>query len=156
MKNRTIRNEQEAQQLIAQLERYYREPVLPLSRFCSTMNAWRECIVKNNTDPALARYANHGHQYYEFLEDVYMDIRKSNLLARLFFGKEPLRTRMCPIHKGHYDGNAMFFNKCPQLCDGTGWLRERPGDAGFTGIKVVEIPEPQIGKRWVQKWFGKP
>jgi len=30
------------------------------------------------------------------------------------------------------------FAKCHLLCDGTGWLRERPDDGGYTGINIVE------------------
>jgi hypothetical protein len=32
----------------------------------------------------------------------------------------------------------MFFKKCPHLCDGTGWLREREQDGGYTGISIQE------------------
>jgi len=43
------------------------------------------------------------------------------------------------------------------LCDGTGWLRERPDDGGYTGINIVEteakiegekltIKDPETGK----------
>lgn len=155
MKNHVISNNEEAQELIKRLQEYYHEPVLPLSSFCRAMSVWRDCIVKNNTDPNLLRQENQGGRYFNFLDELYVDIRKSNLLARLLYAKEPLRSRMCPIHKGHYDGNAMFFEKCPHLCDGTGWLRERAGDEGFSGIKIVETPDSEIGKRRVQKWFGK-
>ena len=93
-----------------------------------------------------------------------IDIRKSNLLGRLLYAKEPLRTRMCPIHKGqrtkdkgHWNRQAMFFAKCHLLCDGTAWLRERPDDGGYTGINIVEteakieggkltIKDPETGK----------
>jgi len=84
-----------------------------------------------------------------------IDIRKSNLLGRLLYAKEPLRTRLCPLHKGHYNGEAMFFEKCPHLCDGTGWLRERPQDGGYTGITIREakieggefkIRDPETGE----------
>ena len=51
----------------------------------------------------------------------------------------------------------MFFEKCQLLCDGTGWLRERPDDGGYTGINIVEteakieggklkIKDPETGK----------
>lgn len=79
-----------------------------------------------------------------------MDIRKSNLLGRLLYAKEKFRTRMCPLHKGHWSGHAMFFEKCPHQCDGTGWLRESDTDGGYTGdteIKLVKsLPKPGKGK----------
>jgi len=156
MKNDAIRNKDEAHELLRRLEQFYGEPVLPLENFCHAMELWMDCIVKNNTDPTLIQDGiNHGHKYSEFLNLMRIDIRKSNLLGRLLYAKEPLRTRMCPIHKGHWNGEAMFFEKCQFLCDGTGWLRERPGDGGYTGIDIVEgkieggklkIKDPETGK----------
>ncbi len=67
------------------------------------------------------------------------DIRKSNLLGRLLFAKEPLRTQMCPTRKGHFRAEAMFLEKCSLLCDGTGWLRERAQDGGYAGIEILEV-----------------
>lgn len=151
-----IRNREEAWEQLRRLEQFYGVPVLPLDAFCKAMGTWMDCIVKNNTDPTLKQGgAYHGRQYFEFLRVMWIDIRKSNLLGRLLYAKEPLRTGMCPIHKGHYSGEAMFFEKCPHMCDGTGWLRERPGDEGFSGIKIVRTQDPVTGEWWVQKWFGK-
>ena len=153
-----IRSKEEAQEHLRRLEQFYGRPVLPLGDFCEAIGTWMDCIVKNNTDPALKRGGmEHGNEYYEFLNRMRIDIMKSNLLGRLLYAKEPLRTRMCPLHKGHYSGQAMFFEKCPHLCDGTGWLRERPGDGGYTGIQIMEtetrmeggelqIKDPKTGK----------
>ena len=139
MKKKEILSTQEAQELLHRLEQFYKEPVLPLGKFCHAMRLWMDCIVKNNTDPTLMQgEAGHGYGYFRSLDQMRIDIRKSNLLGRLLYAKEPLRTRVCPLHKGHYDGEAMFFKKCPHLCDGTGWLRERERDEGFTGISVRE------------------
>ncbi len=158
MKNDAIRSKEEAHELLQRLEQFYGEPVLPLGNFCRAMQLWMDCIVKNNTDPTLTRNGiNHGREYFEFLRQMSIDIRKSNLLGRLLYAKEPLRTRMCPLHKGHWSGEAMFFEKCRHLCDGTGWLRERPEDGGYTGIKIistetriedgeVKIKDPETGK----------
>ena len=138
MKNDAIRSKEEAHELLRRLEQFYGAPVLPLGDFCKAIGTWMDCMVKNNTDPALTRGGmEHGKQYYEFLNRMRIDIMKSNLLGRLIYAKEPLRTRMCPIHKGHWNGEAMFFEKCPSLCDGTGWLRERPEDGGYTGIRII-------------------
>lgn len=158
MKNNAIRSKEEAHELLALLEQFYGEPVLPLGNFCHAIELWMDCIVNNNSDPALIQEGiNHGQTYFECLDRMRIDIRKSNLLGRLLLAKEPLRTRMCPIHKGHWSGEAMFFEKCRLLCDGTGWLRERPEDAGYTGIKITEaetktedgelnIKDPETGK----------
>ena len=156
MKKDAIRSKEEAHELLRRLEQFYGQPVLPLSNFCDAMELWMDCIVKNNTEPALMQEGiNHGQKYFEYLKFMRIDIRKSNLLGRLLYAKEPLRTRMCPIHKGHWNGQAMFFEKCNLLCDGTGWLRERPDDGGYTGINIVEgkieggklkIKDPETGK----------
>jgi hypothetical protein len=133
MPDNEISDEKEAQELLARLERFYQQPVLPLHRFCEAIELWMDCIFKNNTDPALVESGEPDQAYFRFLGQISIDIRKSNLLGRLLYAKEKLRTRMCPIHKGHWDGNAMFFEQCPHLCDGTGWLRERNTDGGYTG-----------------------
>ncbi len=158
MTSDAIRNKEEAQEHLRRLEQFYGRPVLPLGDFCEAIGTWMDCIVKNNTDPALKRgNMEQGNEYYEFLNRMRIDIMKSNLLGRLLYAKELLRTRMCPLHKGHYSGQAMFFEKCPHLCDGTGWLRERPGDGGYTGIEIMEtetrmeggelqIKDPKTGK----------
>ena len=112
---------EEAQELLSRLEQFYKEAVLPLESFCRAIELWMDCIVKNNTDMALIQGGTrHGYRYFQFLNQMRIDIRKSNLLGRLLYAKEPLRTRLCPLHKGHYNGQAMFFEKCPHLCDGTG------------------------------------
>ena len=147
-----IRSREEAQEQLERLEKFYGVPVLPLSAFCDGMGTWMDGIIKNNTDPALnKRGMHHGYKYYEALNQMRIDIMKSNLLGRLFYAKERLRTCMCPVHKGHYSGEAMFFQKCPQLCDGTGWLRENFGDGGYTGIKISEIEAEIITENGVTK-----
>lgn len=136
MEKKEIRSTEEARELARRLEQFYKEPVLPLHKFCGAIELWMDRIVKNNTDAALLRGEGgqeQGHEYFKFLNQMRIDIRKSNLLGRMLYAKEPLRTRMCPLHKGHYNGEAMFFQKCPHLCDGTGWLREREKDGGYTG-----------------------
>jgi hypothetical protein len=142
MTTEPIRSRKEAREQLKRLEEFYGVPILPLSAFCDGMGTWMDCIIKNNADPELNKGgAHHGCKYYEALNQMRIDITKSNLLGRLFYAKEPLRTRMCPLHKGHYSGEAMFFQKCPHLCDGTGWLRENLSDGGYTGIKISEIED---------------
>ena len=140
MTTEPIRSREEAREQLKRLEDFYGVPVLPLRSFCNGMSTWMDCIIRNNTDPELTRGGTqHGGKYCEALGQMRIDIMKSNLLGRLLYAKEPLRTRMCPVHKGHYSGEAMFFQKCLHLCDGTGWLRENPGDGGYTGIKISEV-----------------
>jgi hypothetical protein len=99
MTSDAIRSKEEAQAQLRRLEQFYGAPVLPLNGFCKAISTWMDCIAKNNTDPALKRGGmEHGKEYYEFLNRMRIDIMKSNLLGRLLYAKEPLRTRMCPLH----------------------------------------------------------
>lgn len=131
--------EEEAQKLLTRLEEYYRQPVMPLGKFCAAIKLWFRCIEKNNTDPLLSRAAYQGNAYYKHLRQIEIDIEKSNLLGRLLYAKEKFRTQPCPTHRGHWSGEAMFFEKCPHNCDGTGWLRDRPEDGGYTGWIDVRL-----------------
>lgn len=51
-------------------------------------------------------------------------VEHSNLLARLIYGQEPLRTVMCPKHKGKWSGCNFSKEPCACQCgaDVTGWL----------------------------------
>ena len=55
---------------------------------------------------------------------VFMKIRKSNLLCRLLYAGQELRTEMCPTHKGKWSGCSWGENPCACNDDGnvTGWL----------------------------------
>ncbi len=64
-------------------------------------------------------------QYAESVHRVFLDISKSNLLARLLYAGEKLRTKMCPKHKGHWSGIEWGpDNACPHKCQLTGWIQE--------------------------------
>lgn len=83
--------------------------MLPLYKCCEAVELWMDCIVENNTDPELHRDGiKHGHMYFGFLNLIRIDIRKSNLLGRLLYAKESVRTRMCPTHMGHFNAETMF------------------------------------------------
>lgn len=145
MESKQALSEDEARNMLQLLEDYYGEPVLPLRKFCGAITLWMDCIKKNNAEPLLPRgRLSHGYKYFQLLDQIYVDIRKSNLLGRLLYAKEKIRTRMCPLHKGHWDGEAMFFKKCPHLCDGTGWLRESMENGGYTGIVIVKGGDVEV------------
>ena len=60
---------------------------------------------------------------------LYLPIVKSCLLNRLIYMGEPLRSRMCPVHRGHWVGYAMGGDQCEcslGSADITGWLPEGP------------------------------
>jgi len=61
------------------------------------------------------------------IDSVFLKIRKSNLLWRLLYNGQPLRTTLCPLHKGKWSG---CFLKEPCDCEDngnvTGWLPNTP------------------------------
>lgn len=84
--------------------------------YCAALETWAKLARKENI----------------ISDQVYLDVRKaivkSNLLDRLIYGQEKLRTRKCPLHKGKWSGIS-FDKKCPGLCDSTngnltGWIPE--------------------------------
>lgn len=143
----------EAEAALKALCKHYRQPVLPLSRFCEAVRTWFRAIERNNTDPSLGRPGRHtqGKDYFEQLRNIERDISKSNLLARLLHAGEKLRTVPCPEHKGHWTGDG----KCQ--CEGTGWLRE-PEDQMKIGLPLQEGPwtsgDLTEAKEW-WKWTRK-
>ena len=122
MRIKAALSEAEAQEMIARLEEFYKQPVLPLHRFCAAIELWMKCIEKRNHEPGEEGLPeeHRSHPYFKHLRQMNIDIRKSNLLGRLLYAKQKFRTRVCPLHKRHWSEHAMFVNPCPHLCDGTG------------------------------------
>lgn len=125
----SVESKKDAEAAEAALSRYYREPVLPASRYCAALESWARCVEIDNglrqapegyTPPKQAQ----GSGYAADLGRIFRDIRKSNLLYRLIYKGEVLRTRPCPQHKGRWGG--VRAEACPHGCsDGhniTGWL----------------------------------
>ena len=99
-------SDEEANELLRKLREHFHEPVLPLSRVCSALTTWSE--ASGDHLPLTA-------------------IRKSNLLFRMLFLGEPLRTTPCPTHKGKWSG-CKELGTCDCQCgwDVTGWLPNEP------------------------------
>lgn len=128
--------EEEAQEMIRKLEQHYAEPVMPVSFYCDAFRTYAGCLrdkikrlkdgpgTTNESDNSIYnrnREAKRLSERYVELTSIMINISKSNLLARLIYGKEPVRTEMCPKHKGNWSGLAEMVN-CKHGCDGTGWL----------------------------------
>lgn len=67
-----------------------------------------------------------GARYFEVLQPILIDIRKSALLWRLLYQGQKVRNVKCAIHKGHlamhqWMGSPSEGEK-PCACNGTGWL----------------------------------
>jgi hypothetical protein len=74
------------------------------------------------------------------VEYVFRSIHKSNLLARILYEGEKLRTQKCPEHKGKWSGCESGENICPHKCQLTGWIQE-PEDMGrpLPGVMAVQM-----------------
>lgn len=136
-----IETEEQAAEALAALAAFYRQPVMPLKRFCAAISTWARCTERANGMHAhevpegaeLRPNTPASRSYAQYLGAILRDIRKSNLLHRLLYRGELLRTRPCPSHKGRQ--GAFDPVPCPHGCDFTGWLREdfatpKPGDPG--------------------------
>lgn len=106
--------EEEAKALLQKLSEHYKEPVMPISKYCSALKTWVSCIEERNKDGSRGQ----GFEYHTHLRAILRDIRKSNLLYRILYRNDPFRIEKCPEHKGHWSG----IQKCPHGCDSTGWL----------------------------------
>lgn len=106
----------------ARLASHYGEEVLPVSQVCDGLATYVKALTENESDgpytPEVGAFLRqHGWEITTFA-------RKSNLLWRLLYAGEPLRTRKCPEHDGHWSGCKP--EPCPHGCsyghDVTGWL----------------------------------
>lgn len=84
----------------------------------------------------LADFEESAHQ----VERTSLAIHKSNLLARLLYSGEKLRTVMCPEHKGIWSGIEWSDTVCPHRCQLTGWVQEED-DRGkpLPGVQAVML-----------------
>lgn len=81
---------------------------------------------------------------------IFRQISKSNLLARILYNGEKVRTRTCPEHKGRWSGVEWSESRCPHGCQLTGWLPE-PKDEGkpLPGVQAVRLMPVGEGKATV-------
>lgn len=117
---------EEAAAMEAALTEHYGEPVRPVSAYCKAFQQWATAIRQEDAGDG------EGDRTYGRIVEVGMQlelaIRKSNLLWRLIYLGEELRTVKCPAHDGHWSGYAYPGAECPHGCcsgyDITGWLPE--------------------------------
>lgn len=113
----------EVAEMLAKLKAHFHEPVMPVSEYCSAIKTWFRAIeALNNGDDTKNPESRQGHTYWRFLRSIEIDIRKSNLLYRMIYHGDPLRSEKCPEHQGHWDGQAQMLLGCTYGCGGTGWL----------------------------------
>jgi hypothetical protein len=114
--------DEEAKVLLERLRRHFREPVLPVSKYCEALRTWAGAAAQGYDHENRIVSASPGE-----IQDVFLAIRKSNLLWRLIYLGEPLRTIKCPTHEGRWSG-CDGFNRCACSSghDITGWLPTPP------------------------------
>lgn len=128
-----IETKEQADEAMAALQEFFGEPVRPVRQYCSALETWMRCLeIDAGMRPSqipqgfTPRGKGGREGYVTMLGAIRRDITKSNLLARLIYGGQPLRTRPCPLHKGRWSG--CHPEPCPHGCsDGTnitGWLPE--------------------------------
>lgn len=112
------------------LMRHYGEPVLPVKKVCEGIQMWLDAIREEHggeecepgqRDEVLHRIAE---AYGAIGFSLSIAASKSNLLYRLLYLSQPIRTKKCPEHDGHWSGYG--WEPCPHGCsvgyDLTGWL----------------------------------
>lgn len=121
-----ITSSKEAESLLLQLTEFYGQPVMPVRAFCDKFQVWLGALRD-----ARKRQAVDGSDYDRFsamlrhAHETMLDVTKSNLLHRLLYRGEELRTQMCPKHKGVWSGCATGDKKCLFCMSGgniTGWV----------------------------------
>ena len=183
--------EEQVEAMLKQLSRHFREPVMPMNRYCEGLQTWATCInerathLRNElfpnlweTDPESKTHAyteraklqqaeyedskksslyakgikpserdyqlDHLRGYESAAESAnytFLQIRKSNLLARLLYEGETLRKQRCPEHKGKWSGiEGGPDSVCPHKCQLTGWIQEEV-DMGkpLPGVMAVQM-----------------
>lgn len=110
----------EAKAMLASLSEHFKEPVMPVSRYCASLQLWQGAL----RDRAERTEDKVDKEFSAAVDRVFLNLQKSNLLWRLIYRGQPLRTEMCPLHQGQWSGCA--WDPCPHGCsDGnnvTGWL----------------------------------
>jgi hypothetical protein len=112
--------EEQAESLLRDLTDYYGEPVLRMSSYCDAVRTWAKCMLQRSRDPKSDYMDRDGSSWTNYIGQIELQISKSNLLARLLYGGEKLRTKRCPIHDGVWSG----IGECEHGCQLTGWIPE--------------------------------
>lgn len=114
--------------MLQELEDHFGERVAPVSHYCAAFETWMKVLedkyrqVSKEKGEKEADREVWGSRIIPHFRDIQLHIQKSDLLARLVYGGEKLRTKPCPEHKGKWSG--LHFEPCPHGCGYTGWLPE--------------------------------
>lgn len=134
-------------------------------RVCPALFTWFR-VMSELSDEDFARAQGHLNgpvRPQDVMAKLPLWIQKSNLLARLIYDGEELRTEQCPVHKGHWSGCQWGYPPCDcqkVMSDGhvgydsnvTGWLLagNPPATARCGGRSIADAP----GKNMVKVCLG--
>ena len=102
------------------------QPIRPVSEYCDALvqyaTALQRCAEEGNPGPFGS--ADEASEIAEALFKLNLWGRKSNLLWRLIYLGQDLRTEKCPTHQGRWSGYGYGDNtcECQVGLDITGWL----------------------------------
>lgn len=139
----------EAEALLKKLSEHYQQPVQPIDRYCEALRTWEHAIRDRaqRSAEAKSRSAQDDLKMAQDVNHVFLQIRKSSLLARLLYGGEKLRSKMCPVHQGKWSGLEHSGNECHHGCGLTGWIAE-PKEFDFqvhySVESLKEVPKASI------------
>jgi hypothetical protein len=107
----------------------------------TTIKAYEDYKAASKKDAPYQKGYNDLQQYEDLADSVghiFLQISKSNLLARLLYNGEKLRETICPEHKGRWSGIEWSESRCPHGCQLTGWVQEAE-DKGkpLPGVQAV-------------------
>lgn len=118
-------NDMSVDQAHAVLREHYGEEVRPVHEVCQAITTWLRAIhtehLHDSDDHILKGIAQSVEPVSEQI--ALIAANKSNLLYRLIYLRQPLRTKKCPKHQGHWSGYG-WNNECECMvgADITGWL----------------------------------
>lgn len=139
--------DEQAEEMLKRLSKHYRSPVMPLSKYCNALRTWantlerkaraemQEMKAKGKLDTLDKERLYRGSDFRFYLDSAMLNIRKSNMLYRLLYLGQKLRTEECPTHKGRWGD---IFSGCE--CGGTGWLPHEDDKGEWTqGVQLVTL-----------------
>jgi hypothetical protein len=101
--------------------------------YCRAFETWAKAYITELPTDSPDKTAER-REFAEHWRVVEIAIHKSNLLERLIYHHEPLRTEMCPVHKGRWSG-CVWENLpcgCQSGANVTGWLPSQLADGNAT------------------------
>lgn len=120
---------EQAQAMLDRLIKYHGGAVAPVDEYCRVLFAYHDAIGQASRDETMPDdYRKAMRDQYDQILKVRMSATKSNLLHRLLYQGEALRTKKCPQHKGRWSGIDFSGRSTCGCSDSngnlTGWLKD--------------------------------